>query len=353
MRIEQLTFTRFIAAIAIVIFHFGKGVFPFNAHGLSTLISYGYVGVSYFFTLSGFVMIVAYSKGGAKISLKSYYINRVAKIYPVYIIALLLALFTLQQIAIDRLALEAFLVHSFIPQYASSYNSPDWSLSVELLFYLLFPLLYNKFYLKSSLLKTGLIIIAVWLASQALNYTLWLNYNPAEIFRNFAYYNPLVHLNEFLIGNLLGLTYLFCLQKNYLAGDRWLLFLGVILLCGVLAFPFLKPFVVKSTVNIHNGLFIVFFAPLILLLSLNKGYVSKVLSLPALIFLGEISYCIYILQLPLHTFFKRFFTMENQAMSLYLYVAFLIACSSVVYLWVEIPAKRLIRKYFKNTSYKI
>ena len=30
MRIEQLTFTRFIAAVAVVIFHFGREVFPFQ-----------------------------------------------------------------------------------------------------------------------------------------------------------------------------------------------------------------------------------------------------------------------------------------------------------------------------------
>ena len=44
MRIEQLTFTRFVAAISIVIFHYGKDVPPFNY--LSFLFQQANIGVS-------------------------------------------------------------------------------------------------------------------------------------------------------------------------------------------------------------------------------------------------------------------------------------------------------------------
>jgi hypothetical protein len=62
MRIEQLTFTRFIAAVAVVIFHFGREVFPFQHPILQPLVLSANIGVSYFFILSGFVMIIAYNK---------------------------------------------------------------------------------------------------------------------------------------------------------------------------------------------------------------------------------------------------------------------------------------------------
>ena len=349
MRIEQLTFTRFLAAIIIVVFHFGKGVFPFNLPGLTTLISFGYIGVSYFFTLSGFVMIVAYGKDGQSINTKNYYINRLAKIYPVYIVALLLSLLAIRPaVTAPKLGAEVVLLQSFIPKYLPSYNLPDWSLSVELLFYLLFPLLLNYFYNKSSLLKTGLVISGLWILSQVINSMLANSGDHTDTYRNFIYYNPIGHLNEFLAGNLAGLAYLHYCRKNYFANDRPLLILAVVAVLGVLLLRWMQLLGINWPVNFHNGLLVVFFVPLILLLALNKGYFSKVLSNPVLVFLGEISYCIYILQLPLSTLFTGWFKLNNPVAGLYLFVIFLIVCSSAVYLFVEIPGKKLIKKYLKN-----
>lgn len=91
MRIEQLTFTRFIAAIAIVIFHFGKESYLFNSDYVSFIFRQAHLGVSYFFILSGFVMIIAY--GNKKnINFIEYIKNRLARIYPVYLLAIVLFL---------------------------------------------------------------------------------------------------------------------------------------------------------------------------------------------------------------------------------------------------------------------
>jgi peptidoglycan/LPS O-acetylase OafA/YrhL len=87
MRIEQLTFTRFIAAVSIVIFHFGSGRFPLNILYPQFIFKQANVSVSYFFILSGFVMIVAYHKN-SNIDFIAYMKNRFARIYPVYFIAI-------------------------------------------------------------------------------------------------------------------------------------------------------------------------------------------------------------------------------------------------------------------------
>ena len=52
MRIEQLTFTRFIAALTIIIFHFARQVPPFDSAFLSDVVLKLSVGVSYFYLLS-------------------------------------------------------------------------------------------------------------------------------------------------------------------------------------------------------------------------------------------------------------------------------------------------------------
>lgn len=92
MRIDQLTFTRFIAAILMAIFHFEKESPLFNNSYLDFIIRKANIGVSYFFVLSGFVMIIAYSNQ-KKIYWKTYLKNRFARIYPIYFSSLLLVLF--------------------------------------------------------------------------------------------------------------------------------------------------------------------------------------------------------------------------------------------------------------------
>jgi peptidoglycan/LPS O-acetylase OafA/YrhL len=62
LKITQITFTRFVAALAIVISHFNKDVFLYKIPYLSEVFLRANVGVSYFFILSGFIMIIAYHK---------------------------------------------------------------------------------------------------------------------------------------------------------------------------------------------------------------------------------------------------------------------------------------------------
>ena len=91
MRIEQLTFTRFIAAISIVVFHYAKDIPPFNFDVTSFFFQQANLGVSYFFILSGFVMIIAYWHKD-KVSFLSYMQKRFARIYPVTFLAAFLLL---------------------------------------------------------------------------------------------------------------------------------------------------------------------------------------------------------------------------------------------------------------------
>ena len=89
MRIDQLTFTRFFAAIAIVIYHYGVNILPFNHHSINYIFKQANIGVSYFFILSGFVMMIAY-RNNNKINFISYIQKRLARLYPVYFLAIII-----------------------------------------------------------------------------------------------------------------------------------------------------------------------------------------------------------------------------------------------------------------------
>ncbi|GAB3712001.1 acyltransferase family protein [Flavobacterium koreense] len=160
MRIEQLTFTRFVAAFAIIIYHFGSNVMPFNISFISPLVSQFSASVSYFFMLSGFIMIVSYWNKGT-INWADYMKNRMARIYPVYFLALFIALFT----AILKLDVNLFdvlynllMIQTWIPERALTGNPPGWSISVEFFFYFIFPFLLNYIY-KPNVAKHYLKII--------------------------------------------------------------------------------------------------------------------------------------------------------------------------------------------------
>ena len=152
-RLPSLTGLRFLAAVAVFGFHItlfnspippNDAVNPFGrtplAETLETAFSKaGYLGVSFFFVLSGFVIAWSYRPGRPGAYLR----RRLVKIFPNHAVMWLLAMllfagsFTPWAVAGANL----LLVHSFSPDPAAyvAVNPPSWTLCSELLFYLLFP----------------------------------------------------------------------------------------------------------------------------------------------------------------------------------------------------------------------
>ena len=85
--INSLTATRGFAALLVVVFHYGCTVFPFNQ--AEHFFRNGNLAVNYFFVLSGFVMYSAYSQ--RQITYGYFIRRRFARIYPAYLLAVLLA----------------------------------------------------------------------------------------------------------------------------------------------------------------------------------------------------------------------------------------------------------------------
>ncbi len=343
MRIEQITFSRFIAAISIVILHFGTDVPPFNSSIISGLFENASVGVSYFFILSGFVMVIAY--GRKEVNASSYFLNRVARIYPVYLlgILILLAYFLLRKLPVDLpgLATNLFVVQAWIPSYAMSFNGPGWSLTVEFLFYILFPFLLNVVYKKWGYKKIILSVLLFWFFSQLFFYVMEFPdlYSPGSIKRyNLFYYFPLMHLNEFLIGNLAGLFFLKN-QHKLIRNYDWLIVL--IFLVTVICLK-----VAPMGLNIHNGFLALLFVPLILAISLNNGLLTTIFKKKIFVFLGEISYSIYILQIPISKWTESIFYhlhMDNGIVNFYAFCVLLILFSAFSYKFLETPLREKIK----------
>jgi len=148
-RLPSLTGMRFLAAFLVFACHaclLGYFTEATAAHFTNFAYSAGWIGVVFFFLLSGFVLTWSASDGEPK---RRFWRRRLFKIYPNYLVvwvaALGLAAVAGQFDGFSNLLPSLFVVHSWSPdiQVIVSNNPVTWSLACEAFFYLLFPFLYR------------------------------------------------------------------------------------------------------------------------------------------------------------------------------------------------------------------
>jgi len=343
MRIDQLTFTRFIAAILIVFYHYGHETFLFNSL-IGDIFKQANVGVSYFFVLSGFVMIIAYHKN-EKIKFSEFLINRIARVYPLYLLSLLFvfiyfAIFY-RNVTIIDLILHLFSIQAWVPSRTLTLNAPGWSISVEFLFYFSFPFLYNFIFNKVKLKSVFIITLLIWIISQIPMVFHFVKYNDNEWINSLLLYFPLLHLNEFIAGCAAGVWFIKREQILIKYPDLSLIIIGILL------FLILK---YHLPITYHNGFLAFLFIPLILILSNSKGHIAKLFKRKCFIFLGEISFGIYILQYPVYLGTNLIIRLLNHYSKIefqynfYIYLALLIFASALSFLLIEKPARNYIKQ---------
>lgn len=324
--------------MAIVISHFNKDLFLYKIRFISDIFLRANVGVSYFFILSGFIMIVAYHRK-EKIGYLDFYRNRVARIYPLYIVGLLLYFFTrYSDVSFYKTFLYLFGIQSWIPGKALILNFPGWSISVEFLFYLIFPWLYNYLYSKGNK-SIWIIAVLIWIGTQVFS-NLYINSpaykGPHTESHEFSHYFPLWHINEFLIGNIAGLLFVKNRkEKNY---DLAVVVFFIAIILSLIFIP----------LNFHNGLMAVFFVPVIYLISCNNGLITKFFALKPLEFLGEISYAIYIIHIPVLYIVRSvlwdYFQISESNTLFWIYMPVLMIVSAGFYQFIEKPMRDYLRK---------
>lgn len=319
--IKQLTFTRFLAAISVVFFHYAQSTM-LNVYPVNTVLFAGPVWVVYFFVLSGFVMWVADSNTGNP---WIYWAKRFARIYPTYLLALLLTLSVTHGVDPTAVYLDALLLQAWVPGFPLQINVPGWSLSVEMFFYLLFPLI-AVLLSHWSLRRVVLVIVAFWVLSQAVYFSAGF---PDKV------YFPLFHLNGFLIGILAGII--------YHSSPKYPAILFPVTSLLVLATPF-SVNVFSSSLQPLAGLYAPIFAAFILALSCHTGIVTIVFSNEMLVLLGESSYSLYILQVPVHQMLGTVGEHISSGYFFYLYLLVLIIVAVAVHLLFEKPMRRWIVK---------
>lgn len=146
--LPSLTGMRFLAAALVFLAHM-SAVRMFTDQQLNKDVdtyfgTLGSIGVTFFFILSGFVLTWSARTDDRP---RLFWRRRLAKIYPTHFVTwaggLLLMMPAGRAVTLAEFVPGLFLVHAWVPQYPVIHgtNGVAWSLSVELVFYLLFPVL--------------------------------------------------------------------------------------------------------------------------------------------------------------------------------------------------------------------
>ncbi|WIF61353.1 acyltransferase [Enterobacter cloacae] len=181
-----------IAALLVVLTHF----FGSELAGISSY--FGHLGVDIFFTLSGFLMVYSQSekKGPAK-----FFVGRVKRIYPAYIIlSLPLLLLSMNSINPYMFLGNILLLPGFNDPKYTVVNYPAWTLVYEMIFYVLFAisLMVSRKRTLSCLITVTVIGISIYSFNGQYEKQGWVNLG-------YILGDPL--MMNFAIGCLIGLAY--------------------------------------------------------------------------------------------------------------------------------------------------
>lgn len=373
-QLMELTSTRFIAAMAVLLGHFADllALPPWVSRTIG-----GGIGVSFFFVLSGFILCYRYwdtfVDGIDANKFRRYFVARIARVYPLYVMALLLmtglylAIVAVRPGVIDfppgplvswlanLLALQTFARTWATQQF---WNGPGWSISTEFGFYLMLPFILSglaKYIRKlAGLILVLLLAIALGVLAQAGTLALVLGHGWDRVFwldavasRNIFWLLP-----EFVTG-VITARLLFGGHLSWLAraGARNALLLGcvgLVLCLNLLPWPADDPaLIVMRQLRLNLG-YMLPFAGVIAALAAGPTCLSALLQRPFSVMLGESSYALYIFHwIPWSGLaVMKALEVNIHPATVTAVILLTVFCSIQSYIWIEKPLRSYLRQKF-------
>ena len=357
-QLAALTTLRFFAALHVVLFHMWvTGELTTGPGLLRSFVSIGYIGVNFFFVLSGFILVYTYTK--PSLDAPRFWQARFARIYPAYALSLVISapffFYAVRSLQLPFYAWSAqhlpvaclatlTLLQAWIPQGALTWNPVCWSLSVEAFFYLLFPVLLLWCRRRSvgalpvwiglcALVSLSLSLLYIGLHPDGID-----KVNSGEttlLWKNILSFNPVVRLPEFLTGMLAGELFL-----RARVSRAWAL---PAILGGVLVVITLTALVGKVPMPlISAGFLSPAFAAIIFGLALRPRW-TAILEAKWLLLLGEASYSLYLLHSTVMSgVYDRAVLLPHGARAALAFAA-AVGAAVLCFMFVERPARDLLK----------
>lgn len=304
--IPEIDGLRFIAIFSVLLFHMAGELANRSGHLIAVepryhfllwMIGNGDRGVRLFFVISGMILAMPYARqylaGGKKVSLRKYYLRRVTRLEPPYLLAMLL--FTVMVATYTRGHLEphyarhavasALYLHTVAYGTASIINPVTWSLEVEIQFYVVAPLIMKLFRIPGKLARRTVMLVGI--LALGLVQSAW---HPGVIYR----VGILFYLQYFLAGLLLADIFVLDLAKMR---TSWLWDLAAIFSLAVMLGPDHNLFAAHVVLP--------FTFALLCLAAMRSVLFRRLVSTSWVAVLGGMCYSIYLLHFALiAVFFK-------------------------------------------------
>ena len=292
-RLHQIDGLRAVAII-LVVFHHSlnsplMALFNMNGYYLASEFS-KYLfssGVELFFVISGVVLLRPYLRGERAFSNKIYFIRRIMRIWPPYIVAFMVTGFIVfivtayptwfsESIPV-RFSLFEWLKQIFIINIGTTYNGAWWSLNIEIIFYILIPLIIPLVLMvNKNKLSMAIILMLLLIMSEFVNYYVKVRrgiiVDTGQLMALFVIYLPC-----FFSGIILA-SYDMSYRMGYLLSIVGLIYL-------LIALPL--------SLSINNAFALLYLG--LVVISFNKnGIANKILKSNLFVWIGERSYSIFL-----------------------------------------------------------
>lgn len=342
--VPALTGLRAVAAYGVFVHHY-NGTTPGSvAH---RLLAQGYVGVSIFFVLSGFLMYHRYAErysSGAGWSWRTYLGNRFARIFPLYVVVLLVT--TALSYGLGRgtswpvFGLNLTLLKGLFDEAKFSGIAQSWSLTVEAGFYVLAPLLFGP------LRRWGALPLAVGLTACGL--LLWATVGQLDAHGLFGslpfvwFYTFFGRAFEFTVGMALARRW----HADRLPQTRWATAGGLALMAGCIGWQtYLTGRTTDADVRLwsevvtYNYGLPIGIAALLAGLVRERSLLRSLLAHPVARALGQSSYAFYLIHVGVVArVLRKTVTGSND----WLLFGLLVLLAHGLYCFVEKPLQRVV-----------
>ena len=354
MYLAPLTSLRFFAAAFVFASHLAflhaSDSWPLAylyAEGLSR----GFIGVTFFFILSGFILSHSYgAAGGDRASdWRGFMAARVARIYPLHLLTLLLALpmtlWTNREQALSPLLPEALanaaLAQAFIPLGQNLLNSPAWSLSAEMFFYAMFPLL---------LLQRSRTLIGLFAVTAVFQWAA-IRLGPRDPLAQYlVYVFPGSRIGDFIVGMLLYRV--FARYPVIPARLATGLQLGAV---ALLALFFANKWG-RFSISQLDIYYVTPLAAIVLAFAWSNGALARKLSGRTMVFLGQASFALYMLHFPLIYYGQvvriHIFQASGEVADVVFSVAYFalsVVLAGLLFVFYEGPMQKRVLQWFRRS----
>ena len=348
-----------------------SGMFGFSEtwpDGIAT-----YQGVTFFFVLSGFILAYVYPSIDNRAEACSFFIARVARVWPAHFLTFLLAIALLSWVPSSLYnwygqiagVLNILLLQAWVPisEIYFSFNGVSWSVSVEIFFYL------NFIWLIRNFEKTWRIKLILSLACAVCMMLIWRITNspehttePLRLSGNgLIYISPFGRFFEFIIGMCFAIYFKRIKRNNSYRPTGWMATTAELALLAAVVIqiayfgsywfelgPLSRILPIEITFWLERSGVAPLYGFFILVIAFQRGVVSRWLSASSLVLLGEISYSIYLLHQIIIFWAKEhplFVGFVPGYIGYLIYIATTIFAAFIMWRFMERPIRLLITKH--------